>query len=399
MKREHLWIRSIAVAGCIGAAGLAIGQTGAQPTRTDQPPRQPDRDRNLVFMSGDKIDGLSVKGPDGKKVGTVDDLIIDRGSGAVRYVVIDTGIASKSVAAPYADLSWSGAGDETFISMTKDQLKMLPEFSAKRWGAGPDDMATDGEDTFTERVRREYRQETRDPFAENLRDAQVEEIEGTVERVGRDSTWASDEQVVLTIKTADGSRKVAVGPSWYVMSQDRVPVRGEKITVHAFKVPEKHEIGYVASKLTINGKDVEYRGADRNPHWVERTEGGQSRYYPRQQFLLLSNIDGKNVKALGQPCGDVRDVIVERNSGRAVFLVIDPDQNFLGMADTKRLIPFSLLSFSTRDEIGVDATKQMILNSTTPPEDYAMLSRETVENVHRTFDVDAPRYNPATRPK
>ncbi|CAG0983027.1 hypothetical protein PHYC_01871 [Phycisphaerales bacterium] len=390
MNRRSAAIVILVGSGCFGAVAVATAQQSGQPiprdrTRADTAP--------ATFVSGSKLDGMSVKGPDGKKSGTVSDLVIDRGTGTVRYVVIDTGIASKSVAAPYDGLSWGLTDKETHINLTKDQLKTYPEFSAKRWNATPDDSTSDGENSLMERMRREYRQETSDPFAENLREAPAEDISGTIERVGREDTWSSDEQIVLTIRTGDGSRRVAVGPSWYVMSQDRVPVRGENITIHAFQVPERSHVTHVASSANINGKDIQFRNPDRHALWIERTGGNATRYQPGQQYLLLSNLDGKNVQCVGQACGDVHDVIVERGSGKVVLLVIDPDQNFLGIADTKRLIPFPVLSFSTKNEVGLDATKQMVLGSTSPPDDYALLTKEAVDNIYQTFDVDRPRYS------
>src|SRR4051812_28720490 len=42
-------------------------------------------------ISSDKVEGTAVYNPDGKKLGSIDDLVIDKRSGVVRYAALEFG--------------------------------------------------------------------------------------------------------------------------------------------------------------------------------------------------------------------------------------------------------------------------------------------------------------------
>jgi hypothetical protein len=100
----------------------------------------------------------------------------------------------------------------------------------------------------------------------------------------------------------------------------------------------------------------------------------------------------------GSECGKVRDIILDRNSGEIGFLSIDPNQNFLGISDTKHLLPWSIATVALDGTMRIDASKEMVLASPETPADLSTLNTGTnAERVYKAFNVPAPLFE-APRP-
>jgi sporulation protein YlmC with PRC-barrel domain len=82
-----------------------------------------------------RLRGTSVLGSDGVKIGSVDDILIDR-SGSIKALVIGVGgflgIGAKDVAIPFKQFQvvagTEGKADVLTLSMTKDQLADAEDF-------------------------------------------------------------------------------------------------------------------------------------------------------------------------------------------------------------------------------------------------------------------------------
>jgi sporulation protein YlmC with PRC-barrel domain len=82
-----------------------------------------------------RLRGTSVLGSDGVKIGSVDDILLDR-SGSIKALVIGVGgflgIGAKDVAVPFKQFQvvpgTEGKADVLTLSMTKDQLADAEEF-------------------------------------------------------------------------------------------------------------------------------------------------------------------------------------------------------------------------------------------------------------------------------
>ena len=82
----------------------------------------------------DDIRGAKVHGPDNKVLGDIDDVIFDHTSGSIRYAVIDTGgwLTSKKFIVPADRIQqFKINSDEFYVDLTKDQIKMFPEYDEK----------------------------------------------------------------------------------------------------------------------------------------------------------------------------------------------------------------------------------------------------------------------------
>src|SRR5690606_17702498 len=84
--------------------------------------------------------------------------------------------------------------------------------------------------------------------------------------------------------------------------------------------------------------------------------------YGADRGLLLRDIIGQDLNCLAQDCGEVDDAIVELHTGRVLYLVIDPDDNFLGIGDAQRVAPFGIARWdATEDALRIDATKEQLM--------------------------------------
>lgn len=264
--------------------------------------------------------------------------------------------------------------------------------------------------------------------------AQPIRIEGTVDRVTRRSYRGSDEQVIVRIRKNDGTfESVAFGPAWFVNSATDVPTRGQKIAVvgYAVRVPSngvptdpargnttgaaagaEPDYRAVASSATIGSREIRYRDQGGRAAWISPEETGRpdpsrpadarnkpaapaaaGEYRIPSRYVLASTINGADVSAAGEDCGSIENLIIEMSTGHVAMVSIDPDQNFLGVGDTSRLIPWNVVSISADGNVRVDATKDMLLASMETPEDLMSAgSVERLRAVYSTYQVDAPTY-------
>jgi PRC-barrel domain len=91
--------------------------------------------RDFRFGSGvDDIRGASIYGPDDSKLGKVDDIIFNHGTGAVEYLVVDTGgwLSSRKFLVP-ADRVESRPNDPRDLrcDFTKEQIERMPAYDEK----------------------------------------------------------------------------------------------------------------------------------------------------------------------------------------------------------------------------------------------------------------------------
>lgn len=214
----------------------------------------------------------------------------------------------------------------------------------------------------------------------------------------RGHTSKFGEQIVITVESADASTKrIAVGPSWYVNGTAAAPMRGDKVVVDTLALPRDPDQLLVATNLRTSDRELKLRESDGTPVWALKSveSGGQSYSTPYSRYLVASHLPGMKVDCRGSECGKVQQVIIDRNSGEVGFISIDPNQNFLGIADTKRLIPWSVATVTFDGVVRIDASKEMVLASPETPSELPTLNTGThAELVYKAFDVPAPRFEP-----
>ena len=256
----------------------------------------------------------------------------------------------------------------------------------------PADPATStGMDRETPPFRDYYfTQETRrstywDPYASNLDTSTQKTITGEVTSVDRRGANDRGEQTIVTIRDQSGQdHRVALGPSWYMSGVPAAPRRGDQITVNAWSTRAgtgnttstiaSRDASLVASSYRLNDQEVRLR-ENQNTQWSQRSYEDRGRWYaqPYARHILGSTLDGAKLECRGTACGNVDEVIVDVNSGRVAFLSIDPDRNFLGIGDTKYLVPWSVVSVGLDNTVRVDTSKDMMLAGQKTPSDLKEL--------------------------
>jgi len=377
------------------AAGASVS---AQPSNTPAPGATAVAS-TVDFRSSKWLSDRKVVNTKEEEIASVSDLILNRGSGRIEYVIVKTGttlgMGGRAVAIPYASFRWEAAGKDRFVlASTEDQLKQFPEFSAETW-KGVKQSKVDEKNTLHQRLAADAASPS-DPYAGNLDTAKKARIEGEVTKVDRVRTGTFGEQVEVTVKTTDGATKrVALGPSWYINGASAAPMRGDKVVVDTLVLPRDPNQLLAGTHLKTGDRELHLRDSDGSPAWALKTveSGGESYSTPFSRYLLLSDLPGKKIVCRGEDCGKVQDVIIDRNSGEIGFLSIDPNQNFLGVGDTKRLVPWSVATVTLDGNVRIDASKEMVLASPETPSDLKTLNSGThAEQAYKAFNVPAPKF-------
>lgn len=88
-------------------------------------------------MSADTLQGDSVIGPGGDKLGTVDHIMLDVRGGRIAYAVLSfggfAGVGEKLFAIPWSALTLDTQRKCFVLGIDKDQLKAAPGFDKEKW--------------------------------------------------------------------------------------------------------------------------------------------------------------------------------------------------------------------------------------------------------------------------
>jgi sporulation protein YlmC with PRC-barrel domain len=381
----------IACAGTIAHAGAPTVEAGAPSITADT--------GATVFRSSRWIAERGVISNTGEAIANVTDIIIDRGTGRIDYLVLKTdttfGLGGRMVLVPYPEFRLDPASKDRFVlASTAEQLKSLPEYTAKSWS---DLKQTTGssEDELHRRLAAEAAVPS-DPYAGGLTAAKKMHLEGKIRSVDRVETSTFGEQTQVTVEAADGSTKnVTLGPSWFVNSSGAAPMRGDVVVIDALELPRDPDQLFAAVESRIGDRSLKLRDAKGTAVWTKGTveSDGQTYSSSYSRSVLASTIYGATVDCRGNECGKVADLIVESQSGTVAFLSIDPNENFLGIGDAKRLVPWSVASFALAGTVRMDASKEMILASPeTPANADSLNSGNHLERAYKAYDTKAPRY-------
>lgn len=358
--------------------------------------RQMDRQMTgrLRFVPASQIAGTDINNDRGDHIGDVQDLLMARGSGATRFVVVETGavlgMGGRNVLVPYDSFRWDDANERLVLSSSKEQLEAMPEFNQEDW----DLQRRGGQNRLSEFFRGENERVTQDEYRDRIGRDRTVAVRGPIRSVERESGDSGAEHVVVVVDTQDqGQQRVILGPVWYVTGHPASPTRGTQFDGVAWKT-DNGEL--VAQRAMIDQRPLNLRSERGEAAWTGQREGQANA--PQPGFFLADELEGATVLCQGDTCGDVSELIIESNSGRVAFISIDPDENFLGVGDTDRLVPWTLVSVMADGQVSVDATKDMILGSTEAPDDFAEFgSSNQYRSVYGAFGIQPTNFHSAQR--
>lgn len=85
-------------------------------------------------ISSSKVEGTNVYSPGGDKLGSIDDLVIDKISGKVRYAVLEfggfLGMGTDRYPLPWDQLHYDTGKDGYVVNVDKAQLERAPRYPA-----------------------------------------------------------------------------------------------------------------------------------------------------------------------------------------------------------------------------------------------------------------------------
>ena len=86
-----------------------------------------------ALIGSDKVDGTSVYGGDGKKIGSIERVMIDKISGKVAFAVLSFG-GFLGMGESFYPLPWTALDYDTGlggyrVNLTKDQLERAPKYT------------------------------------------------------------------------------------------------------------------------------------------------------------------------------------------------------------------------------------------------------------------------------
>jgi sporulation protein YlmC with PRC-barrel domain len=87
-------------------------------------------------ISSAKVEGSAVYNPERERLGSIDDLMIDKRSGQVRYAVLEfggiLGIGTDKYPLPWDTMHYDIDLDGYVVSVAKEQLKNAPRYADDR---------------------------------------------------------------------------------------------------------------------------------------------------------------------------------------------------------------------------------------------------------------------------
>jgi hypothetical protein len=90
------------------------------------------REETYSLIASDKVEGTAVYGPDREKIGSVDNLMIDKRSGRVAYAVLSfggfLGMGTEHYPLPWSVLRYDENLGGYMTNITKDQLNGAPNY-------------------------------------------------------------------------------------------------------------------------------------------------------------------------------------------------------------------------------------------------------------------------------
>ena len=85
------------------------------------------------IISSDKVEGTAVYNSAGDKLGSIDDLVIDKRSGQVRYAALEfggfLGMGTDRYPLPWAMLKYDTNLDGYVVPLTESQLEKAPRYT------------------------------------------------------------------------------------------------------------------------------------------------------------------------------------------------------------------------------------------------------------------------------
>lgn len=383
------------------SAGLAL-PAAPQPSTADRDRKETqsltnDQKSNAPrvynFQRLSTLMGSEIIARDGTEVATIDDLVLDRGSGDVSHVVTLSndilGLGGDRVAIPYEEFGFEPNERLLTLDLTTQQLESFGEQTPDTWVR----MESGDVDASLQLVKRASQDKPNAdtiPWRRMLNDeAPTMAVSGEVVSVDRVSV-ENNEMIVLGLKDESGAvRNVATGPSWFVLDPGNGIHRGAMVDATVVALGADRSYGFAACDFETDDASVTLWTDDWKPVW--RFSDGAA---DRSGLITATELIGMDARSNDDTAGEIQDAVLELNAGKVAMMLLDPNDNLFGIADDLRCVPWSVSSIgSTR--VHIDATTEMLKQCTAAPDDLTLISTPvTLQPVYEAFDVYVVEFEP-----
>ena len=120
----------------VAAARCVHGMHGACPTCKEIPMNSTTTSTHSAVISSDHVEGTKVYNTLGDKLGSIDDLMIDKVSGQVRYAVLEfggfLGMGTDRYPLPWNMLKYDTTKEGYVVPLDKDRLEDAPRYASEK---------------------------------------------------------------------------------------------------------------------------------------------------------------------------------------------------------------------------------------------------------------------------
>jgi len=384
--------------------------------------------QGAVFMSADKMRSTEIFNANHEAAGTIKDAVIDRGSGRITHLVVATNakmnMNSRTLLIPYAAFSWDEARKHLMFSAPLNNASD-PSMNASSWTEWNKDNWTatnqrDRNNLASSLPSNYFRRNDTDRLSTS---GEPRKLKGNVEQITRQDSGDGQESTVITVVTDGREEQIVVGPSWYLAGNSVTLFRGSPVDLYVVQQDVAGEKRLVARSMGSGNDRVDMYDREGWPTWYGGDASGvvdprptdpnrnmdpnratnpttpdrgmnTSRAYNFSPLVLATELDGRKLNCRNDVCGTVDDLIIECKSGRIAFVSIDPDTNFLGIGDTKRLIPWGVVTAGADSRMWLDIDRAMVTSAPEIPKDWEIFSRDgTYKRVYSSADVAEMDFN------
>ncbi|MCC7408616.1 MAG: PRC-barrel domain-containing protein [Phycisphaeraceae bacterium] len=311
----------------------------------------------LAFVCYSDIDDVHVQSAKSNEdLGVISDVIIRRHSGDIRYLVLRSGgvlgVGAKQTAVPFRAFETLGPDENgnprLRLNMTSQQIEQAPDFDAQKFS---ELQYT----TWRQQMNQYYQQISADWTSDDLADDAPSWRLGSLESSGpRDTTPVGERREGRASEAAQAARQ----------SQAAAEPRQD---------------------MTAPAKSGD-QASQGSPEHVNTADAPEK---VSTHLCLLSQIDDSDLRARtgDQDIGEVEDLVVELDSGKTAFLIVDPADS-VTKDDANRLVPYAAVSLGADQKIHLSGPSDALSTAATVPEDLDRLSDKSFrKEIYKGFGV------------
>jgi sporulation protein YlmC with PRC-barrel domain len=294
--KKYLFVTLLAIVMFL-PAGVIFARAKTSPVQGNMAGNTPEGDHINAFRI-DKIIDSAVINLDGKRIGTINDLVIDIDTGNIMYAVLEfggfMGFGDKLFAVPWQSLAAVPAEGLFILDQSKAKLEKAPGFDKndwpdigdRSWGAGiykfyrhhptssriSATMATPQKKVDSRGYRPypgyeakpyPYRSVWQNLYGEIFDPEKIETVTGEILKLDY------SEGVKIIIYT-DAKKPVLVvlGPTGYMESQAKILKPGNKVTVTGSRVIVDDTPFLIATNIKEGNEELQLRDNEGHPIWM-----------------------------------------------------------------------------------------------------------------------------------